>query len=242
MEFHILTLFPEMFISPFNCSILKKAQERGLIKIIIHDIRNFTLDKHRVADDYPYGGGAGMVLKMEPIVRAIEYIQAQGPKARVILMSPQGYPFNQKKAQALAQEDRIIIVCGHYEGIDERVNYYTDEEISIGDYILTGGELPAMVLVDAVARLIPQVLGCDRSIYQDSFYSNLLDYPHYTRPAEFRGKRVPEVLLSGNHQAIERWRRTESLRRTWQRRPELLKEADLSPEDLEVLKKIASEE
>jgi len=243
MEFNVLTIFPQMFISPFDCSILKKAQEKGLIKIKVYDIRNFTGDKHRVVDDYPYGGGRGMVLKVEPIVRAIEYVQSEGDeRARVILMSPQGQLLTQKKVQELAKESRLIIICGHYEGVDERVSqYYVDEEISIGDYILTGGELPAMVMIDAIARLVPQVVGSYDSILQDSFFSNLLDYPHYTRPAEFRGKRVPEVLLSGNHQAIARWRRVESLKRTWQRRPDLLKEAVLSPEDQAILQEISSE-
>ncbi|OGW18395.1 MAG: tRNA (guanosine(37)-N1)-methyltransferase TrmD [Nitrospinae bacterium RIFCSPLOWO2_12_FULL_45_22] len=242
MEFNVLTLFPGMFSSPFNYSILKKAQDKGIIRIIVYNIRDFTQDKHRIADDYPYGGGGGMVLKIEPIVKAIEFVQTRGPtEARVILMSPQGKLFCQKKAKELAKESRLIIICGHYEGIDERLShYYVDEEISIGDYVLTGGELPAMVLIDTVARLAPQALGNEVSSSRDSFYHGLLDYPHYTRPADFCGRKVPEVLLSGNHQAIEKWRRAEALRRTWERRPELLKEAPFSMEDLELLSKISS--
>ena len=242
MEFNVLTLFPGMFSSPFNYSILKKAQDKGIIRIIVYNIRDFTQDKHRIADDYPYGGGGGMVLKIEPIVKAIEFVQTRGPtEARVILMSPQGKLFCQKKAKELAKESRLIIICGHYEGIDERLShYYVDEEMSIGDYVLTGGELPAMVLIDTVARLVPQALGNEVSSSRDSFYHGLLDYPHYTRPADFCGRKVPEVLLSGNHQAIEKWRRAEALRRTWERRPELLKEAPFSMEDLELLSKISS--
>lgn len=242
MEFNVLTLFPGMFSSPFNYSILKKAQDKGIIRIIVYNIRDFTQDKHRIADDYPYGGGGGMVLKIEPIVKAIEFVQTRGPtEARVILMSPQGKLFCQKKAKELAKESRLIIICGHYEGIDERLShYYVDEEMSIGDYVLTGGELPAMVLIDTVARLAPQALGNEVSSSRDSFYHGLLDYPHYTRPADFCGRKVPEVLLSGNHQAIEKWRRAEALRRTWERRPELLKEAPFSMEDLELLSKISS--
>jgi tRNA (guanine37-N1)-methyltransferase len=243
MEFNVLTLFPEMFTSPLNYSIVKKAQDKGIIKIVVHNIRDFTQDKHKVADDYPYGGGEGMVLKIEPIVKAIEFVQSRGDRrAKVILMSPQGRLFCQKKAKELTKESRLIIICGHYEGIDERIShYYVDDEISIGDYVLTGGELPAMVLIDAMARLVPQALGNENSILRDSFYHDLLDYPQYTRPADFRGRKVPEVLLGGNHQAIGKWRRTEALRRTCQRRPELLEEASLSVEDLVLLSKISSE-
>ena len=209
MEFNVLTLFPGMFSSPFNYSILKKAQDKGIIRIIVYNIRDFTQDKHRIADDYPYGGGGGMVLKIEPIVKAIEFVQTRGPtEARVILMSPQGKLFCQKKAKELAKESRLIIICGHYEGIDERLShYYVDEEMSIGDYVLTGGELPAMVLIDTVARLVPQALGNEVSSSRDSFYHGLLDYPHYTRPPVFKGKKVPEVLMSGNHKKIEEWRK-----------------------------------
>lgn len=243
MEFNVLTLFPDMFTSPLNYSILKKAQDRGIIKIMVYNIRDFTQDKHKVADDYSYGGGGGMVLKIGPIVKAIEFVQTCGsPRAKVILMSPQGQIFCQEKAKELTKERRLIIICGHYEGIDERVShYYVDEEISIGDYVLTGGEFPAMVLIDTVARLLPQVLGNENSASRDSFYQDLFDCPHYTRPADFYGRKVPKVLLSGNHQAIEKWRREEALRRTWQRRPDLFKEITLSAEDLELLSKISSE-
>ena len=232
MEFNVLTLFPEMFVSPLQASIMKKAQEKEFIRVLVHDIRDYASGRHKVADDYSYGGGGGMVMKVEPIVRALETIQPQGEKARVVLLNPQGQLFNQGKAKELAQLNRLILICGHYEGVDERVSlHYVDEEISVGDYVLTGGELPAMVLIDAVARLIPQVVGCNCSVEADSFYHSSLDYPHYTRPFSFRGVKVPDILLSGNHQAIRRWRRKESLKRTWQRRPELLRKDQLSLED-----------
>jgi len=241
MHFDIFTLFPDMFQGPFSESILKRAQERGLLSIALHDIRASTTDKHHVVDDYPYGGGAGMVMKPEPIFAAVESIYRGGP---IILLSPQGRLFNQSIAQALAQEPRVTLISGHYEGIDERVReHLVTDEISIGDYVLTGGELAAMIVVDATSRLLPGVLGGDESIVEESHSSGMLEYPHYTRPAEFRSWRVPDVLLSGNHAEIARWRRKESMRRTKERRPDLFEKLDLSSrEDVKLLKELAEEE
>ncbi len=243
MKFDILTLFPKMFSSPFEESILAKAIEKGLIEIRTINIRDFTLDKHRVVDDAPYGGGQGMVMKVEPIARAIEQVKSEDPSARTIYLTPEGKPLNQEKVRELATQPHLILLCGRYEGVDERAReLFIDEELSIGDYVLTGGELAAMVLIDAVSRLIPGVLGSDRSAQEDSFYHSLLDYPQYTRPANFRGHEVPEVLLSGNHQAISLWRRKEALRRTWLRRPDLLKKAPLSEEDKKILGEISKKD
>lgn len=241
MHFDIFTLFPDMFQGPFSESILKRAQERGLLSIALHDIRASTTDKHHVVDDYPYGGGAGMVMKPEPIFAAVESIYRGGP---IILLSPQGRLFNQSIAQALTQEPRVTLISGHYEGIDERVRkHLVTDEISIGDYVLTGGELAAMIVVDATSRLLPGVLGGDESIVEESHSSGMLEYPHYTRPAEFRSWRVPDVLLSGNHAEIARWRRKESMRRTKERRPDLFEKLDLSSrEDVKLLKELAEEE
>ncbi len=240
MHFDIFTLFPGMFQGPFTESILKRAQERGLLSIALHNIRDATTDKHHVVDDYPYGGGAGMVMKPEPIFAAIEAVYQNGP---IILLTPQGRLFNQQIARALAQEPRITLLCGHYEGIDERViQHLVTDELSIGDYILTGGELAAMVVVDAVSRLIPGVL-TEGSTEEESHSSNLLEYPHYTRPPEFRGWGVPDVLLSGNHAQIARWRRKEAIRRTRQRRPDLFAKLDLSSkQDAKILKELEEEE
>jgi len=237
----ILTLFPEMFAGPFASSILKRARERGLLEINLVNIRDFSTSKHRTVDDAPYGGGAGMVICPEPVFRAVEHVIALrdcGP-CRVVLMCPQGRPLDQALVVDLAREKHLILICGHYEGIDERVreNLVTDE-ISIGDYVLTGGELPAMVVVDAVARLIPGVLGESASAGEDSFSEGLLEYPHYTRPREYRGLVVPDVLLSGNHEAIRYWRRRQSLLRTLACRPELLDRVVLSSEDKEIIKKV----
>lgn len=238
LEINIVTIFPEMFLSPFNESIIKRAIEKGLAKIIVHNLRDFTCDKHKVTDDYPYGGGAGMVMKPEPLAEAIEKINEKSP-SRVMLMTPQGKPFTQQKARELSQEKRVTILCGRYEGVDERIReHFVDDEVSIGDYILTGGEIPAMVLVDAVVRLIPGALGDAASTAEDSFSSHLLEYPHYTRPADFRGYKVPEVLLSGDHERIRRWRRKEALKRTLERRPDLLEGVELSDEDREILGEI----
>lgn len=231
MKIDILTLFPDLFASPFAESILGKAQERGLLSVTAHNLRDWAQGKHKVTDDTPYGGGDGMVFKPEPIARALQDLRKQVPKARVLLMTPQGRTFSQQDAQRLSHEQGLILVCGRYEGVDERVRPMVDEELSIGDYILTGGEPAAMVVVDAVARLIPGVLGSSGSAAGDSFSDGLLEYPQYTRPAEFEGQPVPAVLLSGNHAAIADWRRREQLRRTLERRPDLLDEAELSDDD-----------
>jgi tRNA (guanine37-N1)-methyltransferase len=239
MRFDILTLFPNMFSSPLRESILGKAIEKGLIQIRTINIRDFTLDKHQVADDSPYGGGQGMVMKVEPIARAIESAKSQNPSARSVYLTPQGKTFNQDLARRLSTQPHLILLCGRYEGVDERAReLFIDEEISIGDYILTGGELAAMVLIDAVSRFIPGVLGSVRSAEDDSFFNSLLEYPQYTRPSDFRGRGIPEVLLSGNHSAISLWRKREALRRTSLRRPDLLARANLSDEDKKLLEEI----
>jgi tRNA (guanine37-N1)-methyltransferase len=232
IRFDILTVFPEMFASPCGCSLLKKAQDRGLIEIQLHDIRNHAEDKHRMTDDAPYGGGGGMVMKAEPIDRALLSIPMTGEAVPIILLTPQGNRFCQKIAEELAGYPQLVLVCGHYEGVDERVRtQLVNREISIGDYVLTGGELSAMVVVDAVSRLVPGVLGNSDSAGADSFSMGLLEYPHYTRPAEYRGWKVPDVLLSGNHRQIELWRRRESLLRTRKRRPDLLTDTVLTDEE-----------
>jgi tRNA (guanine37-N1)-methyltransferase len=240
MHFDIFTLFPAMFQGPLTESILKRAQECGLLSIILHNIRDVTTDKHHIVDDYPYGGGAGMVMKPEPIFAAIEAVYQGGP---IILLTPQGRLFNQQIARTLAQESRITLLCGHYEGIDERVRQHlATDELSIGDYVLTGGELAAMVVVDAVSRLLPGVLAQD-STHEESHSANLLEYPQYTRPPEFRGWRVPDILLSGHHEQIARWRRKESLRRTRQRRPDLFAKLDLNSKlDTKLLKELEEEQ
>jgi tRNA (guanine37-N1)-methyltransferase len=239
MRFDILTLFPHMFSSPFRESILGKAIDKGLIQMQTVDIRDFALDKHRVVDDTPYGGGQGMVMKVEPIARAIEWVKSQSPSTWTIYLTPQGKQFNQEIARDLSSRSHLVLLCGRYEGVDERVReFFADEEISIGDYVLTGGELAAMVIIDAVSRLLPGVLGSDRSAEEDSFFNSVLEYPQYTRPSDFRGSSVPEVLLSGNHSAISLWRRREALRRTLVRRPDLLAKANLSDEDKKLLEQI----
>jgi tRNA (guanine37-N1)-methyltransferase len=235
MIFDILTLFPEMLCSPFEGSIIGKAREAGLIQVNLYNIRDYAEGKHRVTDDYPYGGGKGMIMKPDPIIRGIKAIQADNPEARTILMTPQGYLLRQEVVKRLAQQSHLILICGRYEGVDERVRDIVDEEISIGDYVLTGGESAALVIVDAVSRLIPGVLGNEGASEDDSFSKGLLEYPQYTRPRVFAGKEVPEILLSGDHQAIERWRRKEALRRTSERRPDLLSQAGLSKEDYKIL-------
>jgi len=239
MKFDILTLFPNMFSSPFQESIVGRAVDKGLVQIRAINIRDFASDKHQVVDDTPYGGGQGMVMKVEPIARAIESVKSQDPTAWTIYLTPQGQPFNQSMAQDLSSRSHLILLCGRYEGIDERVReLFLNKEISIGDYVLTGGELAAMVLIEAISRLLPGVLGSDRSAQEDSFFQSLLEYPQYTRPSNFRGMEVPEVLLSGNHAAIERWRKREALRRTMDRRPDLLAKASLSSEDKKLLEEI----
>jgi tRNA (guanine37-N1)-methyltransferase len=231
MKFDVLTLFPAMIDSPFAGSILGKAVEKGLIQIAGHNLRDWAEGRHKVTDDAPYGGGDGMVMKPEPVARALSKLKADSPGARVLLMTPQGVPFRQSDAQALSREEGLIFVCGRYEGFDERIRSMVDAEYSLGDFVLTGGELAAMVMIDAVARLIPGVLGSSGSALGDSFADGLLEYPHYTRPVEFEGQRVPEVLLSGNHAEIARWRRRQQLKRTLRRRPDLLQGARLSDED-----------
>jgi tRNA (guanine37-N1)-methyltransferase len=242
MIFDLLTLFPDMCRSPFADSILGKALGRGLIRISAHNLRDWAEGRHRVTDDTPYGGGDGMVLKPEPVARALAELKSLSPPAKVLLMTPQGRPFQQRDAVRLVAEKRLVFVCGRYEGFDERIRFMVDEEFSLGDFVLTGGELAAMVMVDAIARLVPGVLGSSGSAESDSFSDGLLEYPHYTRPAEFQGMKVPEVLMSGNHAAIDRWRRREQLRRTLRRRPDLLDTARLSHEDLALLEAIKREE
>ncbi len=225
MRFDLFTLFPECFTGPLQSSILKRALERGLIDVRLHNIRDYATDKHQVCDDYPFGGGVGMVMKPEPIFAAVEAVvgQTSRPDLPIILMSPAGRVFNDAMARELAQHERLALICGHYEGVDERVReHLCTDEISIGDYVVTGGELPALVVVDAVARLRPGVLGDDTSALTESHAAGLLEHPHYTRPADFQGWQVPEVLRSGNHAEIEKWRQAQSLQRTRERRPELL--------------------
>jgi tRNA (guanine37-N1)-methyltransferase len=245
LNFDVLTLFPGILEGPLNESILKRAREKGLLNITIHNIRDYTEDKHKTADDSPYGGGAGMVLKPEPIFNAFEALTAahSGEGFLTILLSPQGRPLDHRRAERLSEEKRrIVLLCGHYEAVDERVvDALVDEELSIGDYVLTGGELAALVVIDAATRLLPGVLGDEESSYRDSFGDGLLDHPHYTRPAEFRGRKVPEVLLGGNHAEIEKWRRNHALKATLLKRPELLKTADLSDDDREMLAALRAE-
>jgi len=229
-----LCLFPEMFVSPFDCSIIKRARERGLVEVVVHNIRDYTHDKHRTVDDYAYGGGPGMVLKPEPIFEAVESIKKQVDYSGlpIILLTPQGRLFTQQVARELALHQNIMLVCGHYEGVDERVReHLITDEISIGDYVLSGGELAAMVVVDAVVRLIPGVLGSPLSFHSDSHSNGLLEYPQYTRPEVYRSWSVPAVLLSGNHGEIARWRRQQAILRTLKRRPDLAKQANLSAEE-----------
>jgi tRNA (guanine37-N1)-methyltransferase len=244
IKFDVLSIFPEMFESPLNFSLLKKAQEKGLLNICLHDIRTWADDKHKMTDDAPYGGGCGMIMKVEPVEKALAAIRRSPENdSLVVLMTPQGETFDQKIAAQLAEKKQIIIICGRYEGVDERIReHLVDREISIGDYILTGGELAALVLIDAVSRLIPDVLGNPESTIGESFSHNLLEYPQYTRPAEYKGWVVPEVLFSGNHAQIELWHKRESLKRTYQRRPDLLKKIKLSAEEKNIMEKIKSED
>lgn len=236
MIIDILTIFPGMVAGPITESIIGKAIDRKLIDIRVINIRDYAADPHRTTDDRPFGGGSGMVMKPEPLVAAIGNVRENDPAARVILLSPQGKLFDQGIAFELSRLNHICLVCGRYEGVDERIrNHYVDDEISIGDYVLTGGELPALVIVDAVARLLPGVLGSNESLSEESFITGLLEYPHYTRPEIFGDHRVPDILLSGNHGAIRRWRRQQALIRTWQRRPDLLEKNQLSREDEELL-------
>ncbi len=245
MRIDVLTLFPQMFEVPFSFGIFKRAVGQGLVSLNLHNIRDYTHDKHHTADDYPYGGGSGMVLKPEPIFEAVEAIKAdlkgEAGELPVILLTPQGRPLSQQIAQELSQYSRLVLICGHYEGVDERVReYLATDEISIGDYVLTGGELPAMVVIDAVVRLLPGVLGSEASPLDDSHASGLLEYPQYTRPAVFREWSVPEVLLSGNHAQVDKWRREQVIRRTLERRPELLNKANLGLEDKQLVERLTT--
>ncbi|MBI5893274.1 MAG: tRNA (guanosine(37)-N1)-methyltransferase TrmD [Deltaproteobacteria bacterium] len=242
MRYDVLTIFPDFFESPLNQTILKRAIARGLISVNVHDIRDYTLDKHRNVDDSPYGGGSGMVMAAQPIVAAAEDIRAKrgaSESLKIILATPQGRPFEQKIARELAGFKNIMIICGRYEGIDERViDILNPDEISIGDYVLSGGELPALVIIDAVSRYIPDVLGSETSVEMDTFSHGLLKYPQYTRPEEFMGLKAPSALLSGNHKEVERWRRRESLKRTLEKRPDLLEKIELSEEDKIIIKEL----
>lgn len=239
MNIHVLSLFPDMFEGVFGSSILKKAQEKGAVQMNVTDFRSFSQNKHNQVDDYPYGGGAGMVLKPEPLFHAVEDLVAQGKKPRIILMCPQGERYDQKKAEELAKEEDLIFLCGRYEGYDERIReYLVTDEISIGDFVLTGGELAAMTVIDSVVRLLPGVLGQEASHVNDSFSTGLLEHPHYTRPADFRGMKVPDVLMSGNHAKIEQWRMEQSLKRTFERRPDLLEHVELTKEQQTYLKQL----
>ncbi len=242
MRIDILTLFPPLFEAPFASGIFQRAIANGLVEVNVVNIRDYTRDKHHTADDYPYGGGAGMVLKPEPVFAAVEAIKtATGTEPPVILLSPQGRPFSHEIAEELAKQPHLVFICGHYEGVDERVAVHlASDEISIGDYVLTGGELPALVVSDAVLRLVPGVLGSEASPAEDSHAAGLLEYPQYTRPADFRGWKVPEVLLSGNHAEIARWRREQIIRRTLERRPELLEKADLGREDKKLVERLTA--
>ncbi len=243
MRIDIISLFPQVFLPYIKTSMMRKAEELGVIRIILHNLRDFALDKHRTTDDYPYGGGMGMVLKPEPIYNALQAVfqecgKENCPRHRVILTCPQGITFNQSLAEELAKEPHLVIICGHYEGVDERVREWVDEEISLGDFVLTGGEIPAMAIVDAVTRLQPNVLSEETAVREESFTSGILEYPQYTRPQTFQGMEVPAVLVSGHHQQVDRWRRARALERTFFRRPDLLTREKLTDEDIKILKEI----
>jgi len=233
MKIDVLTLFPEMFDGVFGASILGKAKEKGIVSLQAINFRAYSNNKHNTVDDYPYGGGGGMVLKPEPVFAAVDQLMSEADvRPRVILMCPQGAPFTQQKAEELAKEQHLVLICGHYEGYDERIReHLVTDELSIGDYVLTGGEIPAMTVIDSVVRLLPGVLGNETSAVTDSYSTGLLEHPHYTRPAEFRGWEVPDVLISGHHANIEVWRREQSLLRTLQRRPDMLKHAKLTDKE-----------
>ncbi|WP_413934391.1 tRNA (guanosine(37)-N1)-methyltransferase TrmD [Nitrospira sp. BLG_1] len=247
VRFDVLTLFPGMFAPVLAQSMLKRGQDKGLLAVRVHNLRDFTVDRHKVVDDTPYGGGAGMVMKAEPILHAVAAVrseaQSQGEEIRLLFPTPQGRPLTQSYAQELANESRrMVILCGHYEGVDERVRLaLAPEEISLGDYVLTGGELPALVLIDATTRLVPGVLGDPSSAVDESFSDSLLEYPQYTRPAEIEGITVPEVLLSGHHEAIRLWRRKQALRSTYLRRPDLLRDRMFTKEDRQLLNELMNE-
>ncbi len=242
MRFDLITLFPEFFESPLNATMLRKGQERGALQFRLFDVRTYAAGRHRVTDDAPYGGGAGMVMKVEPLVGAIEAAMATTPPPYRILLSPQGERLDPERARQLAQRPALALIAGRYEGIDERVRDFVDAEISIGDYVLSGGEVAALVVLDAVSRFVPGVLGNQESAAAESFADGLLEYPQYTRPPEFRGMPVPEILLGGDHGAVARWRRQQSLRRTAERRPDLLEQAPLTAEDRDFLRRRRSHE
>jgi tRNA (guanine37-N1)-methyltransferase len=243
MRFDIVTIFPAMIEAGLGEGVVSRGVERGLLDVAVHDLRRWTTDRHRTVDDVPYGGGPGMVMKAEPLMRAVEDIRAtRGAPDSVVLLSPQGRTFTQAEAERLTRLEHIVLLCGRYEGMDERVrDMVATEEISIGDYVLSGGELPALVIVDAVSRLVPGVVGDEQSVAQDSFTRGLLDYPHYTRPAEIAGHRVPDVLLSGHHGDVRRWRRKAALMRTLERRPDLIATATLDDEERAMLDEIQRE-
>jgi tRNA (guanine37-N1)-methyltransferase len=242
MRFDIITIFPEIFRGVFEFGIIRRAVEAGLIQINVHDLRDHTFDRHRQVDDRPFGGGAGMVMKPEPLFRAVEALTREAGESTVVMLSPQGRLFTQGVAEELAGRERVVLICGRYEGIDERVvSELADDEISIGDYVLSGGEIPAMVVVDAVTRLLPGALGCNESAEHDSFADGLLDYPHYTRPADFRGLRVPDVLMGGHHGEIEKWRRRKAMEKTLRCRPDLLERRALSEDERRLIAEILRE-
>jgi tRNA (guanine37-N1)-methyltransferase len=254
MQFEVFTLLPDVFPPYLESSILQRARQRGLLEVRVHNIREYTHDRHHTTDDTPYGGGGGMVMKPEPVFEAIESVlgpvasslagtmQTQPVSVPVILLTPQGRVFTQRVAEELARYERIALLCGRYEGVDERIReHIVTDEISIGDYVLTGGELPALILIDAVARLIPEVLGDPTGAEDDSHSMGLLEYPHYTRPPEFRGWKVPDILLSGDHAKIDKWRREQALARTYRKRPDMLEKAELSKEDQKVIERLKSE-
>ena len=239
MQFDVFSLFPNLIQPYLEGSILQRAIQNNLLQVNLHDIRAWATDRHHVTDEPPFGGGGGMVMKAEPIFNAVEEVLGLSPQCPVILMTPQGRTYTQAVARELSAHPRIALICGRYEGVDERVRQHlVTDEISIGDYVLTGGELPALLLIDSLTRLIPGALGDPDGAQDDLFASGLLEYPHYTRPADFRGWQVPEILLSGNHAEISRWRREQSLERTWRKRPDLLKSFDLTPKDHQFLKKL----
>ncbi|WP_315042536.1 tRNA (guanosine(37)-N1)-methyltransferase TrmD [uncultured Enterococcus sp.] len=243
MRIDVLTLFPRMFEGPLGESIIGKAREKGLLEINVSNFRDYSDNKHQTVDDYPYGGGAGMLLKVQPVYDNIKAIEEAAPetKKRVILLDPAGKPFDQKMAEEFSTEEHLVFICGHYEGYDERIRSLVTDEVSLGDYVLTGGELGAMVMIDATVRLLPEVLGNQTSAQTDSHSTGLLEHPQYTRPAEFKGMKVPEVLMNGNHKLIEQWQLKESLRRTFQRRPDMLENYPLTEEMQKLLKEIGEE-
>jgi tRNA (guanine37-N1)-methyltransferase len=250
MQFEVFTLLPEVFPSYLETSIIKRARERGLINVNVHNIRDYTHDKHHTTDDLPYGGGGGMVMKPEPVFEAVESVLGKAsplstpeaaPNIPIILLTPQGRVFDQSIAKELSQYPRIALICGRYEGVDERIReHLVTDEISVGDYVLTGGELPALILIDAVSRLLPDVLGDPTGAEDDSHAMGLLEYPHYTRPPEFRGSKVPDVLLSGDHARIDKWRREQALERTFRKRPDMLERAELSEADKKFIERLKS--